>query len=80
MTHGRANAFCRPGRRNQHDDAKRARARGRAVASFDEQDDGADDWHMNAAGDPGWGPGPLFVPVLARALNEAFKPEPGTPR
>ena len=29
---------------------------------------------MNAAGDPGWGPGPLFVPVLARALNEAFKP------
>lgn len=35
---------------------------------------------MNAAGDPGWGPGPLFVPVLARALNEAFKPAPGTPR
>ncbi|MGA8990981.1 MAG: hypothetical protein WB500_11485, partial [Rhodoplanes sp.] len=52
----------------------------RRLASFDEQDDGADDWHMNAAGDPGWGPGPLFVPVLARALNEAFKPAPGTPR
>ncbi|MFZ0459571.1 MAG: hypothetical protein WAM17_14235 [Rhodoplanes sp.] len=51
----------------------------RRLAAFEDRDDGADDWHMNAAGDP-WGPGPLFVPVLARALNEAFKPAPGTPR
>ena len=54
----------------------------RRLASFDEQDDGADDWHMDVDGDAHgcarrWGP--LFGLVLARALMDAFEPKPGTP-